>query len=109
MIQVQMTGYLGSDCKVVDMEGKKVINFSVASTEKYTSKQGTKMEKTTWLNCSYWSESKISDFLKEGTLIFLQGELDAYIYEKPASDIKLLHLGCRVTKIELLSSKKDPV
>jgi len=40
MIKLQVIGNLGKDCVVNTVNGKNVINFSVAHTEKYKDAQG---------------------------------------------------------------------
>ena len=40
MIKLQIIGNLGKDCNVREVNGKKVINFSVAHTDKYKDPQG---------------------------------------------------------------------
>ncbi|MBD0352663.1 MAG: single-stranded DNA-binding protein, partial [Flavisolibacter sp.] len=41
MIKMQVIGNLGKDCVVNNVNGKSVINFTVAHTEKYKDSQGT--------------------------------------------------------------------
>ena len=38
MIKMQIIGHLGQDSQVNDVNGKKVINFSVAHSEKFKNK-----------------------------------------------------------------------
>ena len=40
MIKMQVIGNLGKDCVVNQVNGKNVINFTVAHTEKYRDSQG---------------------------------------------------------------------
>ena len=50
MIKLQIIGNLGKDCILKEVNGKKVINFSVANTERYKDSSGNQKEKTTGLN-----------------------------------------------------------
>ncbi|MEJ0102238.1 MAG: single-stranded DNA-binding protein [Bacteroidota bacterium] len=45
MIKMQVIGNLGKDCVVNTVNGKNVINFTVAHTEKYRDSQGNNQEK----------------------------------------------------------------
>ena len=45
MINTQLIGYLGQDCQVNNINGKTVINFSVAHSESWTDSTGVKKEK----------------------------------------------------------------
>jgi single-strand DNA-binding protein len=56
MIKMQVIGNLGKDCLVNTVNGKNVMNFTVAHTEKYRDSQGNNQEKTTWVDCAYWSD-----------------------------------------------------
>ena len=106
MLQVQQIGYLGNDANVQEVNGNRVINFSVASTEKYAGKDGNLIEVTTWLNCSFWTNSKVNEWLKKGSLVYVQGSLSAALIDLPTTNEKDVRLNCRVLKIELLTSKE---
>ena len=56
MIKLMVIGHLGKDCTVNTVNGKNVINFSVAHTEKFKDSSGAQREKTTWVECAYWTE-----------------------------------------------------
>ena len=47
MIKLQVIGNLGKDCITNTVNGKSVINFSVAHTEKFRDSSGQQKEKTT--------------------------------------------------------------
>jgi len=49
MIKLQIVGNLGKDCIMKEINGKNVINFSVAHTERYKDAQGNqKKERPGW-------------------------------------------------------------
>ena len=56
MINLQVIGHLGNDANVNNVNGKTVVNFSVAHSEKWKDAQGNDKDKTTWVSCAYWSE-----------------------------------------------------
>ena len=56
MIKLQIIGNLGADCIQKEINGKNVINFNVAHTEKFKDAQGNVVEKTIWANCAYWTD-----------------------------------------------------
>ena len=49
MIKLQVIGHLGKDCTTNVVNGKNVINFSVAHSERYKDASGNQKEKTTWV------------------------------------------------------------
>ena len=50
MIKLQAIGHLGKDAIVNNVNGKNVINFTVAHTEKFKDAQGVQKDKTVWVD-----------------------------------------------------------
>lgn len=74
MIKLQVIGNLGKDCMVNMVNGKNVINFSVAHTERFRDSTGVQKEKTTWVECAYWTDrTGIAPYLKKGQQVFVEG------------------------------------
>ena len=48
MIKLQVIGNLGKDALVNNVNGKTVINFNVAHTERFKDAQGNQKDRTTW-------------------------------------------------------------
>jgi single-strand DNA-binding protein len=71
MLKIQLIGRLGQDSIVNDVNGKKVVNFSVAHTEKYKNNQGGEVNKTIWVSCAYWTDKlNIANYLKKEYQVF---------------------------------------
>ncbi|MES2850072.1 MAG: single-stranded DNA-binding protein [Bacteroidota bacterium] len=107
MIKLQVIGNLGKDCIVKEVNGKSVINFSVAHTERFKDSQGNLKERTTWVECAYWSDrTAIAPYLTKGTTVYAEGspEADAYINKdnQAAATLRM-----RVQNIQLLGSKNN--
>jgi single-strand DNA-binding protein len=82
MIKLQIVGNLGKDCIVKEVNGKNVINFSVAHTERYKDSQGNQKERTTWVECAYWTDkTAVAQYLTKGKTVYAEGspEADAYL------------------------------
>ncbi|HEY0355905.1 MAG TPA: single-stranded DNA-binding protein [Flavisolibacter sp.] len=74
MIKMQVIGHLGKDCIMNQVNGKNVINFTVAHTDRFRDSQGVNQEKTTWVECAYWTDrTAVAPYLKKGTLVFVDG------------------------------------
>lgn len=58
-------------------DDKKVVNFSVAVNDSYKTKQGERIEQTTFFNCTYWLSPKVAEFLTKGTLVELSGKVSS--------------------------------
>jgi single-strand DNA-binding protein len=107
MIKLQVIGNLGKDCTVNTVNGKNVINFNVAHTEKYRDSQGTQKERTTWVECAYWTDKTgISPYLKKGTQVYVEGTPDVRTYT--TSDGRQgSALSLRIINIQLLGSRSN--
>lgn len=104
MLKVLGIGNLGKDATTNQVNGKQVINFSIASTDTWKDAKGEKQEKTTWLECSYWTDnSGIVPYLKKGTQVFVEGNADLRTYQ--TQDGKSgASITCRVMNVKLLGS-----
>ena len=88
--QMTVSGNVGSDPEIKDVNGTKVANFSVAVNENYTTKSGEKVEKTHWYRIEAWDGSNgkglvtnvIEPYLKSGTTVFCQGQPLVESYEQ---------------------------
>jgi len=107
MIKLQIVGNLGADCVLKEVNGKNVINFNVAHTEKFKDSQGSLKERTTWVNCAYWTDrTAVAQYLKKGKLVYAEGSPDAEAYSnkenQPAATLRL-----RVRDLQLLSGNSE--
>jgi single-strand DNA-binding protein len=108
MLNIQLIGRLGQDSIVNDVNGKKVVNFSVAHTEKYKNNQGGEVNKTTWVSCAYWTDKlNIANYLKKGTSVYVEGKPEVKTYTDKNTGNILPQLSMRVSSIQLLSSQNS--
>lgn len=104
MLKIQTIARLGQDATSNNVNGKNVINFSVAHSEKFKNQQGSEVDKTTWISCAYWTERlNLLPFLKKGTLVYLEGKPEAKTYVN-TSNATLPQLHARISILQLLSS-----
>jgi single-strand DNA-binding protein len=102
MIKLQVIGNLGKDCIVKEVNGKNVINFSVAHTERYKDAQGNQKERTTWVECAYWTDrTAIAPYLVKGTSVYAEGSPEADAYTNKEGQVAAT-LRMRVQNIQLL-------
>ena len=108
MIRISVIGRLGQDATVNNVNGKTVINFSMAYSEKFKNQQGEDVDKTTWVSCAYWTDkTNVVNYLKKGTLIYMEGKPEAKTYLNDKTKETVAQLHSRVTSLQLLSSKQD--
>jgi single-strand DNA-binding protein len=104
MIKLQVIGHLGKDCTTNVVSGKNVINFSVAHSEKFKDSMGNQKERTTWVECAYWTErTAIAPYLKKGQLVYAEGNPEVRTYTK-SDGTTAASLTIRVQTVQLLGS-----
>ena len=102
--KIQLIGNVGKNPEVRTFDGgNKVANFTLATTKRYTDRNGQLVDATTWHNIQV--NGKIADvaekYVQKGDPIYIEGELTArtyvdrnnverVIYEVRASQLQLL-------------------
>ncbi|MCO6497045.1 MAG: single-stranded DNA-binding protein [Chitinophagaceae bacterium] len=105
MIKLQVIGNLGRDCVQREVNGKNVINFSVAHTERYKNSSGVTQDKTIWVECSYWTEKTgIVPYLLKGKTVYVEGTPEADVFKKQDGEA-VATLRLRVREIQLVGGK----
>jgi single-strand DNA-binding protein len=107
MIKLQVIGHLGKDCVTNTVNGKNVINFNVAHTEKFKDAQGNQKDKTIWVECAYWTDrTAIAPYLRKGTQVYAEGTPELKTYPKNDGTTGA-SLTLRVVNVQLLGSRND--
>ena len=107
MIKLQIIGNLGKDCIVKEINGKHVINFSVAHSERFKDAQGNQKERTTWVECAYWTDkTAVAPYLMKGTTVYAEGTPEADPYTNKEGQAAAT-LRMRVQNIQLLGGNKE--
>ena len=107
MIKLQIIGNLGKDCIMKEVNGKNVINFSVAHSERYKDAQGNLKERTTWVECAYWTDkTAVAQYLTKGRTVYAEGspEVESYTSKdgQPAATLRM-----RVLTVQLLGGNTE--
>ena len=107
MIKLQIVGNLGKDCIMKEVNGRNVINFSVAHTERFKDAQGVLKEKTTWVECAYWTDKTgVAPYLTKGKTVYVEGTPDVEGYTnkegQPAATLRM-----RVQSVQLLGGNGE--
>jgi single-strand DNA-binding protein len=97
------TGRLTANAEVKAVKGdKQVINFTVAINQKWKNKAGEKKEKTAFVDCAYWRNSGIAEYLTKGAVVEIAGWMEAQGYQSKSDGIKA-RLICTCDTIKLFS------
>ncbi|MDA3614311.1 single-stranded DNA-binding protein [Polluticaenibacter yanchengensis] len=107
MIKLQVIGNLGKDSTTNTVNGKSVINFSVAHTERFKDSSGENKERVIWVECAYWSDrTAVGQYLLKGQLVYVEGTPELRTYQKN-DGTQGASLSLRVLNIQLLGSRNQ--
>lgn len=74
--KVMLIGNIGREPESRQVGDRSVIKFSLATTEKYTDRNGQQVENTEWHNIEYWvKNTAILQYLHSGTQVFVEGQI----------------------------------
>lgn len=107
MLKMSAIGHLGSQATLNNVNGKQVINMNLCHSEKFKDAQGNIVNKSVWINVSWWQESsKILQYLQKGSQIFVEGipSVDTY---KNKDGQTVAQLRLRATMVQLLGGNKQ--
>lgn len=82
--RVILLGRLGNSPELkYTNSGTAVCNFSLATSESYKKKDGTKEEKTEWSKIVVWGKvaENVNKYLSKGSLVFVEGKLETRAWE----------------------------
>ena len=101
--KVILVGNLGKDPEVKYLDANKVVaTLALATSERYTDKNGNKVENTEWHNLEMWDGlAKVAEkYLNKGSMIYVEGRLKTDMYEKDG--IKRYSTKIRVSTMNML-------
>jgi single-strand DNA-binding protein len=103
---MEMTARLTGDAKISTLQsGKQVVNFNVAINDSYKSKATGEVTKiVTYVQCDYWVNPGVAQFLTKGTLVELQGRIGVSAYTGKEGEPKAA-LTLHVNSIKLHGGK----
>ena len=91
--KVQLIGNLGMDPEVKDLNnGKKLVKFSLATSDFYKDENGNRVKDTQWHNIVAWgSIARIAEtYLKKGNEVAIEGKLIHRSYETKTGEKKYI-------------------
>lgn len=91
--KVILVGNLGKDPEVRALgEGRKVANFSLATTESYKNKSGERVDQTEWHNVVFYGPiaDVIERYLRKGSQIYVEGKIRSRSYDDKEGNKKYI-------------------
>lgn len=76
--RAELIGRLGKDPEAKTLaSGSTYVRFSVATSDKWTDKDGKKQEKTEWHNIVVWNKTAeaCATYLKKGSQVYVEGKI----------------------------------
>lgn len=106
--KVILVGNVGKDPETKSTERGQVSNFSLATSESYTSKTGEKVNNVEWHNIVVWNKlSEICEkYIKKGQQIYLEGSIKTRSWDDK-DGVKRYTTEIIASAIQMLGSKKD--
>ena len=101
--KVILVGHLGKDPEVRYLDqNRAVANLTLATNERYTDRNGNKVEQTEWHNLEMWDGlAKVAEkYLKKGSLVYVEGKLKTEEWEKDG--VKRYTTRIRVNTMNML-------
>lgn len=104
---VLLSGNLVEKPELRSLESGDVVNFTVANTKKFTSKDGEKKEETIFVNCTAWNQSArfLSEYCDKGTKVMVEGSWRTDKWQNDEGENRYKD-GVRVNRLEKLSYDK---
>lgn len=107
--KVILIGNLGRDAEMrFTSTGTPVANFSIATTERYTDREGQKKEDTQWHRCVIWGKTaeSVHEYLTKGKQVYIDGKLQTREWtDKEGKKVKTTEI--RVDRVVLLGGRDD--
>jgi len=107
--KVILVGNLGKDPEIRHLDnGIAVANFSLATTESYTNKQGERVNQTEWHNIVLWRglADVAEKYLKKGNSVYIEGKINTRKWEDKEG-VTRYSTDIIADKMTMLGSKSD--
>lgn len=104
--RVELIGRIGRDPEVRTLESGKIVNLSLATSERFKNKDGEVQENTEWHNLTMFGKlaESADKLLVKGTLVYVDGKLHSRSYEKNGETRYVTEILCN--GFQLLSGGK---
>ncbi len=101
-----LVGRITKDAVVNQLKDERqVVNFTIAINDYYKPKNGEGKNIATFINCSYWMNTKLAERITKGALVEATGRIYANAYMGKDGELKA-SLNCHINSIKLHSASK---
>lgn len=103
MLKLVIIGNLGADAELRNANGAQFLSFRVAHSDRWTDRNSGEVHgNTTWVSCTLNGDGgNLRPYLKQGTKVFVYGDVSTRIYVSPKDGKQYAGIDCRVRQLEL--------
>ena len=108
--KAMIIGHLGQDPELrYTPAGKAVANFSIATSENWTDKDGEKHQNTEWHNIVIWGRmaENAKEYLSKGSPVYIEGALKTSSWEDKESGQKRYKTEIVAQRMQFLGSRSS--
>lgn len=108
--KVTLIGFLGDEVKLHNFDnGNSIGNFSLATNESYTNKEGQRVDNTEWHNVVVRNKTaeNCNKYLSKGSKVYLEGKIKTRQYEVDGQ--KRYTTEIHAYDVKFMDSKNDSV
>ena len=107
-----MIGNLGANAEIKAADGREFVTFRIAHNESYTGADGTKTEKSMWVDCTMSCTNgrpAVLPYLVKGSAVCVVGNVSTRVYSSEKDRCMKAGLTIHVQKLELIGAQGDSV
>ena len=107
-----MIGNLGANAEIKAADGREFVTFRIAHNESYTGADGTKTEKSMWVDCTMSCANgrpAVLPYLTRGTAVCVVGSISTRVYSSQKDRCMKAGITIHVQKLELIGGQGDYV
>lgn len=103
--KVMIVGRLGQDPELKQTAGGPLVSMSVATSERWTAKDGNKQERTEWHRVTVFGSTAdaCAKYLRKGSMVYVEGRLQTDTVEKDGH--KVYYTKIIASAVQFLDSK----
>jgi single-strand DNA-binding protein len=105
-----VVGHLGRDPEMrYTPDGTPVTSFSVATTRRWSNREGEPQEKTTWFRVTAWRRlaETCNQYLSKGRLVLVEGDIDVSAWSDKTSGEARATLELRARNVQFLGGRGE--
>ena len=112
MLLTTIIGNLGANAEIKAADGREFVTFRIAHNESYTSADGTKTEKSIWVDCTMSCTNgrpAVLPYLVKGTAVCVVGNISTRVYSSEKDRCMKAGITIHVQRLELIGGQGDTV